>query len=133
MSENTTAQKSPEGSSTKSSKEVVLTFVDALNRSDFQTARTCVAEDLRFMGVLGSREGADAYFRDMERMRLKYDIKKVLADGSDVCLFYDITMGSVTVFCAGWYRLSDGKIRSFRVVFDPRPVLEAADKSELRI
>lgn len=130
MSENVGAQQSRAESAGKNSKEVVLAFVDALNRSDFQTARSCTAEDLKFVGVLGSRDGADAYFHDMERMNLKYDVKKALADGDDVCLFYDITMGNVTVFCAGWYQLSNGKIRSFRVVFDPRPVLEAQGRTK---
>ena len=85
---------------------------------------------MKFVGVLGSRDGAEVYFRDMERMRLKYNVNKVFVDGDDVCLFYDITMANVTVFCAGWYQLSGGKIRSFRVVFDPRPVLEAAEKNK---
>lgn len=116
--------------SSQSAKDVVLSFVDALNRSDFQAARKCVTDDLKFEGALGTREGADLYFRDMERMQLRYSVKKVFADETDVCLFYDITMANVTVFCAGWYRLSSGKIRSFRVVFDPRPVLEAAGKSK---
>lgn len=111
-------------------KEIVLGFVDALNRADFHAARECVADDLNFVGALGSREGADVYFRDMERMRLRYDVKKAFADGGDVCLFYDVTMSNVTVFCAGWYRLLRGKIQSFRVVFDPRPVLEAAQKNK---
>lgn len=129
MSANIGVQKDSEESSGKSSKDVVLAFVDALNRADFQAARKCATDDLKFVGVLGSREGADAYFRDMERMRLKYDVKKALAEGDDVCLFYDIAMANVTVFCAGWYRLSQGKIQSFRVVFDPRPLLEAKEKT----
>lgn len=124
------AQKGPEGSSGPNSKEVVLTFVDALNRSDFDAARKCVTEDLKFEGVLGSREGGDAYFRDMKHMNLKYDVKKAVADGDDVCVFYDIKMSGVTVFCAGWYQLSGGKIRSFRVVFDPRAVLEATGRTK---
>lgn len=130
MTGDTGVQESREESAGKNSKEVVLTFLDALNRSDFQTARKCVADDLKFVGTLGTREGADVYFRDMERMRLKYDIKKAFVEGDDVCVFYGITMSNVTVFCAGWYQLSGGKIRSFRVVFDPRPVLEAADKKK---
>ena len=128
MSGNLGLQESKEEPFALSSKEVVLAFVDALNRSDFQAARKCVTDDLKFVGVLGSREGADVYFRDMERMRLKYDVKKAFVEGNDVCLFYDITMANVAVFCAGWYQLSNGKIRSVRVVFDPRPVLEAAKK-----
>lgn len=128
MSGNVGLRKSKEEPSGPSSKEVVLAFLAALNRSDFQAARKCVADDLKFVGVLGSREGADVYFRDMERMRLKYDAQKAFVEGNDVCLFYDITMSGVTVFCAGWYQLANGKIRSIRVVFDPRPVLEASKK-----
>jgi SnoaL-like protein len=130
MSANAGSQPGRSEVSAQSAKDVVLAFVDALNRSDFQAARKCVTDDLKFQGALGTREGADVYFRDMERMQLKYSVKKVFADDADVCLFYDITMAKVTVFCAGWYRLSNGKIRSIRVVFDPRPVLEAAGKSK---
>ena len=130
MSGNTGLQPGLSEVPAQSAKDVVLAFVDALNRSDFQAARKCVAEDLKFEGALGTREGADVYFRDMERMQLKYSVKKIFTDDTDVCFFYDITMASVTVFCAGWYRLSKGKIRSIRVVFDPRPVLEAAEKNK---
>jgi limonene-1,2-epoxide hydrolase len=130
VSENTGVQRGREESSSKSSKEVVFAFVDALNREDFQTARNCVADDMKFVGVLGSRDGGDAYFRDMKHMKLKYDVKKAFADGDDVCLFYDVTMAGVTVLCAGWYQLSGGKIHSFRVIFDPRPVLEVAGKNK---
>jgi hypothetical protein len=45
---------------------------------------------------MGTRHGADAYFADMGKMKFKYEIKKTFADG---------------------------KIREFRVLFDPRPLL----------
>jgi len=41
---------------------------------------------MTFKGVLGSRDGADAYMKDMEEMKLKYDIKKTIAQEHDVCL-----------------------------------------------
>lgn len=109
-------------------KTTVLAFIDALNREDFQAARACVQEDLVFIGVMGTRNGAGPYFDDMEKMKLKYAVQKVFEEGNDVCLFYDINMGKTTVFASGWYQLAAGKIRSFRVVFDPRPVLEGAGK-----
>ncbi len=40
-------------------KEVVMLCVNAINREDFQTARQYVVEDMSFVGVLGSRQGAD--------------------------------------------------------------------------
>jgi hypothetical protein len=83
---------------------------------------------MSFRGVLGSRDGAEAYFKDMKNMKFKYDIKKTFVDGNDVCLFYDIDMSGKAILTCGWYHVENGKISSLRVVFDPRPVLDAADK-----
>lgn len=104
-------------------KETVLTFIDALNNEDFALVRKCLRDDMVFDGVLGHRDGADAYVKDMEKMKFKYDIQKAFVDGKDVCLLYDIDMGGKTIFTCGWYQVHDDKIKSLKVVFDPRPVL----------
>ena len=109
-----------------SAKDSVLAFINALNNNDFETARKYTSDDLKFIGVLGSREGAVVYFHDMERMRLKYDIKKAFEDGNDVCLLYDVVISGLHIFGCGWYQLENDKINMIRVVFDPRPVLEQA-------
>jgi len=112
-------------SQSTSAKEVVMNFVKALNAEDFKTARSYAHDNMKFVGVLGQRDGADAYFKDMEHMKLKYDIKKAFADGSDVCLLYDLQMSGLTIFGCGWYQVDEaGLITSLKVVFDPRPVLE---------
>lgn len=116
-------------STSTASREIVLNFIDAMNHFDYQKARTFVTDDLNFVGVLGTRNGADAYFNDMEKMKLQYDVIKAFADGEDVCLFYNINMSGVDVFCCGWYQLKNEKIKSFRVVFDPRPVLDQSKKN----
>jgi hypothetical protein len=104
-------------------KETVLAFIDAMNKEDFKTARNYVTPGMDFIGVMGSRHGADAYFADMEKMKFKYVIKKVFADDQDVCLWYDIDMAKKTITASGWYHLVDGKIAEFKVLFDPRPLL----------
>ncbi|AYL96926.1 nuclear transport factor 2 family protein [Mucilaginibacter celer] len=106
-----------------SANDIVLSFIKALNDEDFAEARKCASDDLKFIGVLGERDGAEAYFTDMERMKLKYDIKRVFSDGDDVCIFYDIDIGGKTIFSSGWYHVAEGKINSIRVIFDPRPLL----------
>jgi limonene-1,2-epoxide hydrolase len=108
----------------KDSKQVVLSFIGALNQFDYQKARSYVTDDLSFVGVLGTRNGAEAYFNDMQKMKFQYNILQSFADGNDVCLFYEIEMGGQIIFCCGWYQLQNDKIKSFRVVFDPRPLLE---------
>jgi hypothetical protein len=109
-------------------KEIVLSCINALNNEDFKTAKSYVSDDMTFEGVLGSRNGADAYFNDMEKMKLKYDIIKAFVDGDDVCLLYNLQMSGLTLFGCGWYHVNDGKINSLKVVFDPRPVLELSQK-----
>ncbi|MBN9380980.1 MAG: nuclear transport factor 2 family protein [Chitinophagaceae bacterium] len=111
-------------SSDNNAKTTVLAFIEALNKEDFDKAREYVNEDLSFIGVLGTRHGAEPYFGDMKKMKFKYDIKKAFAEGDDVCLLYDINMGKTTIFACGWYQLAGGKISTFKVVFDPRPILE---------
>jgi hypothetical protein len=105
------------------SKQTVLDFIGALNHFDYEKAKDFVSDDLSFVGVLGTRNGSDAYFNDMRKMKFQYNVIKAFEDGNDVCLLYDINMGEQTIFCCGWYQVQNGRIKSFRVVFDPRPLL----------
>lgn len=109
-------------------KDIVSSCMSAINEEDFETAKKLVHDDFKFEGALGSRDGADAYFRDMEKMKLKYDIKKIFADANDVCVFYNLEMSGVSVFCCGWYQVVHDKIKSLKVVFDPRPVLQSSSR-----
>lgn len=57
-------------------------------------------------------------------MKLKYKIIKVFEAENDVCVLYDLDMSGLTIFGCGWYQVEQGKVKSLKVVFDPRPVLE---------
>jgi predicted ester cyclase len=109
--------------STNKATSVVKSFLDALNKSDFQKAREFIHENLSFIGVLGKVDGADTYISQMEKMQLKYDIRKIFTNEPDVAVFYDIKMGEQNVFAAGWYSLDGDLIHTIRVVFDPRNVM----------
>ncbi|RBL93060.1 nuclear transport factor 2 family protein [Chitinophaga flava] len=98
-------------------------FITALNQEDMTTAGALLAPDFKFVGVLGTRDGAAVYMEDMGRMKIKYNIHKLFEDGNDVCVICDYIMGGVTVFGTSWYQLTDGRISSLRAVFDPRPLL----------
>ena len=104
-------------------KEVVLSFIDALNADDFKSARMYLNDDLVFKGVMGSRDGADVYMQDMKKMKFKYELKNSFVNRRDVCLIYDINMSGSVIRTCGLYHVKDGKITSIRVIFDPRPLL----------
>lgn len=109
---------------TSNPKELVLSFIKLINEEQFDGARNLAHDDMTFKGVLGSRDGADAYFKDMKNMKLKYKIIKVFEAENDVCVLYDLDMLGLTIFGCGWYQVEQGKVKSLKVVFDPRPVLE---------
>ncbi|RYG00944.1 MAG: nuclear transport factor 2 family protein [Chitinophagaceae bacterium] len=100
------------------STSVVRTFLDAVTNHDFEKARSMVADDLKFIGVKATVEGADEYFNQMKQMKLKYDIRKVFSSENDVAVFYDIKMGDETVLAAGWYGFQGDLIKTIQVVFD---------------
>lgn len=109
-------------------KETVLSMVDAINDLDFAKARQYAHTDMQFIGVMGSRDGADAYFKDMEKMKLKYAVKKAFVDGDDVCLLSDLQIDGKTILCCSWYQVKGDKVKTLKVIFDPRPLMENAGK-----
>jgi hypothetical protein len=113
---------------TGNAKNTVMSFLKYMNEENFEGAQRCTDDDLKFEGVMGSRDGADAYFDDMKNMKLKYHLLKTFADGEDVCVLYDITMSGITIYSSGLYRVENNKITSIKVVFDPRPLLVHAAK-----
>src|SRR5690348_5737177 len=116
-------------------KELVISYLKALNDQDFKAARSHSKDDMTFLAPIASHSSADAYLDGNEQLRSKYgiekvlyEVKKVFVDGDDVCVFFDFTIGSATLFASGWFHVANGKISSIRVVFDPRPIVELSSK-----
>lgn len=110
-------------------KDVVLSFIKAINDEDFSESGTYLSENMTFTGPLGTRNGAKEYMADMERMKFKYKIKRIFHKEFDVCILCDVNISGVVVLCCNWYHVAEDKIDSLQVIFDPRPVLEAKNKN----
>jgi ketosteroid isomerase-like protein len=109
----------------KKSKEVVLSFLEALNQEDFKKAKECLNNDFIFRGPMGERNGAGEYIEDMKKMKFKYQIDKAFSEDEDVCIIYEIDMsGKAKIPTSGLYHLGNGRISSLKVFFDPRPILK---------
>ena len=113
--------------STPETKEVVLGLGKALNDENYEAARRYVSDSMKYIGPLGSRDGAEAYLHEIERLHLKFDIHKIFADNQDVCVLYDITASGIKLFACGWFQVEAGTVTSMRVTFDPRPLLGKID------
>jgi limonene-1,2-epoxide hydrolase len=116
-------------SSAKSAKEIVMEYLQALvERRDFQSARSYISDNISYVSPLNSFDRAEPYLKYNEHLNLpKFDIKKVFVDGQDVCLLYELNVGTppVTLLVCGWFHVNDdGKISSLRLAFDPRPFVQ---------
>lgn len=105
---------------------VAVTSLRAWTTGDFATARSLLHEDITFAGPLGVAEGVEAYLgglRNFARLVRSAEVHRVIADGDDVCIVYDLVTDTPagTIPTAGWYQIRDGKIASVRAFFDARP------------
>jgi hypothetical protein len=114
-------------SAAKSAKEIVMEYLQVLiERRDFKTARSYLKDDVSYVSPLNSFDGVEPYLKYNESIQLpKPDIKKVFADGDDVCLLYEMTLAQppVTFPVSFWAHVDGGKISSINIIFDPRPFI----------
>ena len=113
--------------SAKSAKEIVMEYMQAAERKDFESARSYLKDDVSYVSPLNSFDRAEPYLKYNFSLNLpKFDTKKIFTDGDDVCLLHETTIATppATVFAAVWFHVDGGKISSIRVVFDPRPFVQ---------
>lgn len=103
-------------------KETVMSYIEAMGNREYAIVRNYLADNVRVKGPSGEAfRSPNEFLNMMQQQSGKYDIKKVFADGNDVCLLYDFVTPKVTTFFCSWYQVKEGKITSIQTVFDPRP------------
>jgi hypothetical protein len=118
--------------SAKSAKEIVMEFIEALERKDFKTVRSYISDNISVMAPgpveLTTFNQADPFTTYLEHANLpRLEIKKEFADSNDVCLLFEMNYSEppVTTFVCGWFHVDDdGKISSLRFVLDPRALFQ---------
>ena len=101
-------------------KEVVMSYIGALDGQRYEEAMGLLHDNVRIRGPAGETYGKPVSFVGMLRKyRGKYDVKKVFADGADVCVLYDLIVAGSPVYMSSWYQVREGKIVSVHTVFDP--------------
>jgi ketosteroid isomerase-like protein len=111
-------------------KAVALACLTAWTSGDFDAARSTLADDVTFVGPLGTTDGAEAYVqgvRGMAQLVEKAIVHNVIAEGDDVCVMYDlVTTTAGPIPTVGWYQIRDGKVAAVRAFFDARPLAGAS-------
>lgn len=112
--------------SLEQNKQVVMQYVDAFNRGDFEEARKCFTDDALVYGVLGWGDMNVVIpiwreIRDAFNIQLKID--SIIAEGDTVVVRYTetgtsvgpfrgspVTGKSFEVVAMEWFEIKDGKI-----------------------
>ncbi|MFE2876468.1 nuclear transport factor 2 family protein [Streptomyces roseus] len=117
----------------KSARELAETYFRAWEAGDFETMRGLLADDVDFVGALGTARGTDealAGLKGLGKVLEKIDVKVRVAEGDEVITWFDLcTAVAPPAPTANWMHVADGKIARIRVTFDPRGLLEGFAKS----
>jgi ketosteroid isomerase-like protein len=103
---------------------IATTCLEAWSTGDFATARSLLREDVTLDSPLGSAKGVESSMNrlmNLAQQVIRADRRRVLVDGDDVCVMYDlVTVSAGTVPTSDWYHVEAGKIGSVRAYFDSR-------------
>jgi uncharacterized protein YndB with AHSA1/START domain len=114
-----------------------VSYFEALARKDRAAIRAMLVDDGSFIGPLQSFTDADAFMNEADvfmRLTEKVEIKKVLADGDDVCIFWDYTtiVPSIPAIpVAAWLTIEADKIKYFHLHFNPAAIVAAKERGEV--
>jgi ketosteroid isomerase-like protein len=118
---------------TKDPKNIALAYIEACGRKDLDAVAALLAPELRFVGPGNAVTGAAPYLAVLRRLGavwVRSDVKKVFADGDDVCVIYDFVTdtpaGAVPI--VEWLRIEDGRILSVTLFFDRATLKPASDE-----
>src|SRR5262245_65830318 len=106
--------------------KIVSDCQQALGKGDFAAARILMHDNLLFQGPSDTFHSPEPYFESLKKLHpiiQRIDMKKIFADGNDVCVLYDMVtnMPAGTAFVCEWYQVKGEKIANVRIVFDARP------------
>ncbi|MGW2376263.1 nuclear transport factor 2 family protein [Kitasatospora sp. NPDC001683] len=117
---------------TKTARELAETYFTAWEAGDFETVRGLLAEDVDFVGALGTASGIEEALgglRGLGQVLEKIDVKARVADGDEVITWFELcTTVAPPAPTANWMHVENGRIARIRVAFDPRGLLAGFEK-----
>ncbi|MFF3155325.1 nuclear transport factor 2 family protein [Streptomyces sp. NPDC057910] len=112
---------------TKTARELAETYFTAWEAGDFESLRGLLAEDVDFVGTLGTASGVEealAGLKGLGQVLEKIDVKVRVAEGDEAITWFDLhTSVAPPTPTANWMQVRGGRIARIRVTFDPRGLL----------
>ncbi|MFE7528995.1 nuclear transport factor 2 family protein [Kitasatospora sp. NPDC057542] len=117
---------------TKSARELAETYFAAWEAGEFETIRELLADDVDFVGALGTASGVEealAGLKGLGQVLEKIDVKVRVTEGDEVITWFELcTTIAPPAPTANWMHVENGRIARIRVTFDPRGLLAGIEK-----
>lgn len=102
---------------------VALAYIEGCGAKRWDAVAALLAPDLRFWSPGNDVTGGPAYLQVLKRLGpvwLRSDVKRVFADGDEVCVIYDFVTDSPAgaVPLVEWLTVEAGRIARVRLFFD---------------
>jgi len=108
-------------------REIVRAYFDTWTRGDIAAAGQYLAHDLAFAGSVNTFTDAAAFLQALSGYRALIttgnDLISELYGDDEATLIYDSHTRAGTIRTAEYLQLSDGKISSINLIFDPTALL----------
>jgi ketosteroid isomerase-like protein len=114
-------------------KALAIEYLEAVGKKELTRVEELLAPDLKFTGPAMARSTSQEFISALKRLgaiHVRNDVKRVFADGNDVCVIYDF----VTDTPAGalptieWLHFEEGRIRSIHLYYDRVPWKSVMDE-----
>ena len=114
-------------------KALAMEYLDAVGKKELAKVEKLLAPDLKFTGPAMTRSTSQEFISALKRLgaiHVRNEVKRVFADGNDVCVIYDF----VTDTPAGalptieWLQFEEGRIRSINLYYDRVPWKSVMDE-----
>jgi ketosteroid isomerase-like protein len=108
-------------------EQVATRYFEAWRAGDINQVAPLLADDVDFVGALGSARGAEqalAGLRGMFAMTQSVEVVHRWVDGPDVITWFELTTARAgPLAIVNWSHVTVDRIDRIRVTFDPRPLL----------
>ena len=114
-------------------KSIAIAYLEACSRKDLQAVEALLAPQMVFVGPAARVTGAAAYLAVLKRLGpvwVSSDVKKIFAEGDDVCAVYDFVTNTPAgrVPIVEWLRIENGLIAAVEIFFDRVSFKPASDE-----
>ncbi len=105
------------------SKEVVASFFEAINKGDFELAKTFMSDNHHYCGPMFTTENPEDYFEKLMAFEMEFAVETQDLIGYDssvthVSLLKVISPVQATIPCCEVFDITNGKIERQRFFFD---------------